>query len=180
MKVLAVLLTVSFLPSTPSPQATPSPQDCVSLAPTEFVRHVNAAGRYTVELPKGWEVQAFDDDVNGRNPRTDGCLSASAAVTTERLDREVGVDAFLDERLPFIRRMSPNWTESERTAATLSGVPAKKFVYSHTTGNVRWTFLVYVTVKGRNAYLMQCGARADLFDQYKSACERIAQSFTFQ
>lgn len=174
MKALAVLLTFSFLPS------TPAPQDCVPLTPTEFVRHINAAGRYTVDLPRGWEVQVFGDDVNARNPRTDGCLSASAAVTTELLEREVGVDVYLDERLSFIRRMSANWTESDRAAATLGGLPAKKFVYSHTTGNARWTFLVFVTVRGRTAYLVQCGARADLFDQHKTACEKIAQSFTFQ
>lgn len=175
MKTFFMLLTVSFLP------VAPPPHGCIAQAPTEFVRHVNGPGGYTLELPKGWDVIPFEDDVDARNPRADGCLSASVGVTAERLEREGTIDAYLNERLPLIRRLSSNWTESERTDASLGGLPAKKFQYSHTAaGSVKWTFMVYVALKGSTAYLVQCGARTDLFDQYKSACERVIQSFQFK
>jgi len=178
MKASLLFVTLSFL-QTVLPSPVPG-QGCATKVPTEFVPHVNAPGGYTLDLPKGWEVVPFEDDVDARNPRTDGCLSASASVTTERLERESGADAYLNERLPLIRSLSSNWTESERTDAVLGALPAKKFQYSHTKGNAKWTFIVYVAVKGTHAYLVQCGAHADLFDQYRSTCERILQSFKFK
>lgn len=167
--VLAGVVAVTLFAAGCAPKEPPKPEPNVI---------VNKFKGFSITYPGDWKTWegGRGTDVEGYPPdQTDpNVLRDMLFVYVEDLPGALSLDEYAQVKSAHGTKVLPEYKEEETTSAELSGVPAKRVVYSAVMADTRVTSLAYFLVSGKRGYMIIGSADESRFAERKGEFEKIA------
>ena len=153
----------------------------------------DAASRYTSD-DNGFSLIFFDswtvtegtkgdkDTVKAESESegSDDKFLENTLVVVEELVAPVDLDEYTDVAIKALGIELIDFAEVEREAVEIDKTPAKRIVYTYTSGGVELKSVVYVIVSDFTGYTITGTAEKAKFSSYESKFDKAGESFQFE
>ncbi len=183
--LLAGCVTNPTNPPTASPAGSNAAQTTAQSTPTASIGEsatVSAnfltydGGTYQIQYPQGWTVREDQNVVLFQSPASDVDDAFQENVNVIVMPTDQTIEAFVEAALtPSMESESFKLIDSNE--ATLSGKPARKFIYSEQSADAKLQYLQVFSVNDGLAAIVTYTATASTFDEIREIAEAMIASF---
>ncbi len=153
---------------------------------TDTDSYSNDPDAFLITFPSGWTVAEGEEGdkntvtaVSGSEGSGDKFLE-NVQVVIEELVIPLTLDELTDSVITGLTADLTNFTEIERSDVEIDGTPAKRILYTHTSGGTSLKSVTYVTVGDLKGYTITGTAEQTKYAANEPIFEAAAESFKFK
>jgi hypothetical protein len=147
---------------------------------SEFTAYHNKESCYRVNIPKGWAIETFDDDLAATSPAEskEDKHFENLEIWTETLDEPMTLDTYNQKSIANLKKRMAQFTLKEEGVGQVSAIPARWFRATVKSGGVNGEVLQYQALAGNRIYILNFTAEPSTYDKYAPLFKEIVSSFT--